>query len=250
MVNMTERRSSCDRKIRVFGHNWHWGHDYELLKLPFVEWYWLKNHYRRWRPQHYFLRGIEEPPNVTWVDAYEPGKYDVALLHIDQQMAQPEIKKCNLYRELNQVIQDIPKIVLNHGTPMLDAEGFTPETVIHGGTVKVKGKLYTIPGIRKELQGNWHLCNTAQARDAWGWGDYILHGIDPAEWWVLPKEPRVFIAQSEAGMSDNYYGRRLLEAVRTELRVTYGIELIHSPVNYSSERDDTYPNYFDAYRNP
>ena len=58
--------------------------------------------------------------NVNWVDHYEPGKYDFALIHLDQQcMDEPlwQRGKGSLFRELNEVITDIPKIVINHGTP-------------------------------------------------------------------------------------------------------------------------------------
>lgn len=236
-------------KYKLFGHNWHLGHDLELVRLPFIEWDFLINHYRKWTKTHYWLRGIEKFPNVNLVTHYEPGKYDAALLHIDQQIVQPGIKKGNLYKELNEVITDIPKIVLNHGTPMLDVPGMTPDIIINGGKLVIKGKMETITGVRESVGDNFHLSNSKEACEQWGFGDYIIHGMKPEDWWDLPKEPRVFIAQSEAGMSDVYYGRRLLEAVRTELRISYGIDLIHAPVNYSSEKDGEYPNYFDAYRN-
>lgn len=235
------------KKIRAFGHPWHWGHDWELLKLPFIEWTWLEQHYRMWREHHYWLRGVTEPP-VKIVPYYEPGKYDVAILHIDQQIVQPGVAKNNLYRELNEVITDIPKVVLNHGTPMLDIEGLDFNTVINGGTIKWKGAFTKIKGVKDEVGDNFHLVNSEKALEEWGWGDVIIHGLDENEWWDLPKEPRVFISQSEAGMSDRYYGRRFLEAVRTELRLTHGINLVHCPVNWIAERDEKHINYFDAYR--
>ncbi len=100
-------------KIRVFGHPWHLSHQYELFKIPFFEWSWLIQYKR---PYNGFSRGDFVK---NWVTAYEPGKYDLAILHIDQQCVEPEIwerGKGKLYRELNAGITDIPKIVIMHGT--------------------------------------------------------------------------------------------------------------------------------------
>lgn len=57
------------------------------------------------------------PEGVKFVPYYQPGRYDLAVLHLDQQCVDPNIGKGTLYRHLNKVIQDIPKVVINHGTP-------------------------------------------------------------------------------------------------------------------------------------
>ena len=57
------------------------------------------------------------PENVHYVPYYEKGLYDLAVFDVDQQCVDPRIGKGQLYRALNEEIQDIPKIVINHGTP-------------------------------------------------------------------------------------------------------------------------------------
>ena len=111
--------------IRIFGHLNHLANNYEILKLSQnypVKFSYLVNNVRRWtrfspRPEPTTWL---KPEQFEWVTYYEPGKYDVAMLHLDQQAADPHIGKGQLYRQLNEVIQDIPKIVINHGTPMWD----------------------------------------------------------------------------------------------------------------------------------
>jgi hypothetical protein len=73
-------------------------------------------------------------PKLKWATHYEPGKYDLAILHVDQQHVDPLIGKGQLYRALDKIIQDIPKLVINHGTPMWD-ERYTEDIVINGGDV-------------------------------------------------------------------------------------------------------------------
>ena len=103
------------KQIRCFGHPWHISHQFELSKIPFMDWRWLIQYKRPYgtKTRGDFMAG-------RWVHEYEPGKYDVAVLHLDQQCIEPELwdrGKGTLYRELNQVITDIPKIVIMHGTP-------------------------------------------------------------------------------------------------------------------------------------
>ena len=111
--------------LRVFGHINHLAHNYEMLKLAQkydVKFSYLENNVRKWnryspRPEPTTWLNKDQ---FEWVTHYEPGKYDLAILHLDQQAADPMIGKGQLYRQLNRHIQDIPKIVINHGTPMWD----------------------------------------------------------------------------------------------------------------------------------
>jgi len=109
------------KKFKVFGVPWHTAHQYELAKLPFIEQYDLiVNPWRYWG-------GVQRPmpENMQMVQRYEKGKYDFAILHIDQQSIydpanDDRITKGRLYQELNELITDIPKIVINHMTPFHD----------------------------------------------------------------------------------------------------------------------------------
>jgi len=146
------------------------------------------NPYRAWAYTH-----RPKPDNVNFVTHYEKGKYDFALLHIDQQsIYDPEkndrISKGLLYVEINRLVQDIPKIVINHMTPFHD-----------------KYETDYVVKVIKDLIGDNHMiCNSHTARKQWGWGHTIIHGLDVDEWWNLPKEPRAIIVLSPAGMNKAY----------------------------------------------
>jgi len=159
------------------------------------------------------------------VPFYEKGKYDLAVLHLDQQcmdLALWECGKGSLYRELNKVITDIPKIVIMHGTPYYP-EAFPSD--ISEKNYERKG--YTKHQIRmssnliercKNVIGdNVMVTNSFTAAKQWGHGIPIWHGLDDSEWWDLPKEPRVITMISPAGLGDKYYDRKLLSAVKEKL---------------------------------
>lgn len=227
-------------KLKIFGHLNHIGNQYEMLKLAEhypVEFYWLENNVRKWT--RYSPRPM--PKHLNWVQYYEPGKYDVAILHLDQQAADPAIGKGQLYRQLNEVIQDIPKIVVNHGTPMWD-ERFTEDYVVNGGLVQTTRGPRKIEGIKKIVGDNFMLVNSYDAVNRWGWGYPIIHGLDKNEWWDMPKEPRVTISLSPGGL-DKYYNRQLLTYIKAEVKDRIGLDVQHVTVNYQAQDWDDYRQF-------
>lgn len=192
------------KKFKVIGFPWHVSHQYELAHLPFIEQYdLLINPYRYWSDE-----ARPMPKNVKYVPYYEEGKYDFAILHIDQQAIYlPELNKRwarlgkgRLYEEVNETIKDIPKIVINHMTPFHDHLD-SNETV----------------EIIKEMVGDNHMIvNSYEAKKQWGWGHTIVHGMNSDDWWDLPKEPRVCIVLSKEGM-EKAYRRLFLETVLRHL---------------------------------
>lgn len=190
------------KKLKVFGVPWHVGHQHELVQLPFFEEYdFIINPYRTWgeasRPF---------PAKGKWVTHYEKGKYDLAILHVDQQsIYNPEagdrIHKGKLYMELRMAIgDDIPIITINHMTPFHD---------------KYESP-FVVDAIKVMTKGTTMVCNSFQARDQWGWGEVITHGLHPEDWFDLPKEPRAVTVLSPDGM-DKAYRRIFLTTVKRML---------------------------------
>lgn len=177
------------------------GHQAELANLSFIESYdLLINPYRVWGS-----KSRPVPENVNFVPYYEKGKYDFAILHVDQQsIYDPEagdrIHKGKLYMDLNNEIQDIPKIVINHMTPFHDKYE----------------NAYVIEFIKKMVGDNYMIVNSYEAQKQWGWGHTVIHGLDQQDWWDLPKEPRCVVSLSPAGM-EKAYRRIFLHAVMREL---------------------------------
>jgi len=215
------------KEIKVFNMPWHLSHQHDLCKLLNVKWYWLVNHRRSFDTMP---RGPQEDYGFEWVAQYEKGEYDVALLHIDQQCLEPklwEIGKGSLFREVNSVIKDIPKILIMHGTPYYpemfssdittenyEALGFTKDQVGMSSKLIKKFKEVT-----KDI--DFFIFNSHAARKQWGFdgnpkAKTIWHGLDPEEWRDLSKEPRVVTMISPGGLP-KYYDRNFLRAVREEL---------------------------------
>lgn len=224
--------------LRIFGVVNHIGNQYEMLKLMDkydVEFTYLENNVRRWsrysnRPMH---------PKLKWATHYEPGKYDLAILHVDQQHVDPLIGKGQLYRALDKVIQDIPKIVINHGTPMWD-EHYTEDMVINGGEILTSnGKRHHLDGMRQLIGDNFMVVNSYESVERWGWGYPLIHGMQADEWLDLPKEPRVTISLSPGGL-DKYYNRALLTAIKGAVKDKSGLDLIHITVNYEAKDWEDY----------
>lgn len=207
------------RPLRIFGTPWHVAHQFELLKLPETEWFFIENFTRHWgtvaRP---------EPANLTWVSQYDPGAYDLAILHVDQQCVFESIGKGKLFRELNSVVQDIPKIVLCHGTPYWP-EMFSNDEIID--------RMKKMLGPLTEQT----VMNSQECVDEWGFGHHIQHGMPADEWYDLPKEPRVVTCLSPAGL-DKYYNRQLLSSVQEILRTDHNIRHCHISLDFKPQNWD------------
>ena len=211
-------------KIKVFSYPWHVAHQYELLKIPF-EWNYLIQHTRTWGS---YARPL--PEHVKWVPYFEEGKYDFALLHIDQQCINEGIAygKTILFREIKkQVIGKIPIIVINHGTTVYPEMFITYASEEGYKETEEAGEEWARKKMKKKMEGiNTMVVNSHQAKEMWGFGYPIIHGFDEEEWFDLKKEPRVVTFISPAGMGEKYYGRKLFRETRTILKEKYGIELV------------------------
>lgn len=227
------------KRINIFGALNHQGHQYEQLKLAKnypVKFHYLENNVRRWsrlahRPEPTTWLNKDE---FEWVTHYEPGKYDLAILNVDQQHTDPNIGKGWLYKDLNDVIQDVPKMVINHGTPLWDDQR-TEDIVINGGETHTNKGLVRLIGMKERIGDNFMVVNSYEAVNRWGWGYPIIHGMDGKEWLDLPnKEPRVVIQLSPGGL-DKYYNRELLTAIKGEVKEKTGLDVVHITVNFEAE---------------
>lgn len=214
------------QKFRVIGVPWHTSHQYELAKLPFIEEYALiLNPWRYWGD-------VQRPmnPKMHYVTHYESGRYDFAILHIDQQsIYDPEnedrISKGRLYQELNECIRDIPKVVINHMTPFHDKYDTA----------------YVVQYMKKAIEDNFMITNSKEAAKQWGWGYPIWHGLEVDEWWDLPKEPRAVVALSPAGMEKAY--RRIFLHTVMRLLKEFGVPFFWIGVDKRFNNFDDYRNF-------
>lgn len=207
------------KDLKVFGVPWHTAHQYELAKL-FNRYDLLMNYYREWgtssRPR---------PENSADVLVFDKSKYDLAILHVDQQCIDPKNNKGKLFREMKELTEGMPRCIINHMTPFDDKLEF--DDVVNG---------------MRELVGDIPMVvNSRQAAAQWGWGTPIIHGMDASDWWNLPKEPRVVTSLSTGGMAKAY--RRELLHVTMEILKEDDIELVWIQSTHKCKSWDEYREF-------
>lgn len=210
------------KRLKIFKSPWHIAHDASLMAAlsDFADFSLLVNYTRRWDER---VRPL--PGNTEWVTHFEPGKYDLAILNLDQQCSSPNMNKAVLPKHMRQAIEEADpncKIVfINHATPVY------PE-IYQDGT---KATDYVSEKLKDEILAMVKpypmVSNSHQAAREWGYGKAIIHGLDPEEWMpAAVKEPRAVTFITEAGIGDRYYNRSFLIAVRDELIERHGVSLV------------------------
>lgn len=144
------------KRYQILKYPWHTAHDYELAKLPH-DFLYLSNTPRVWA-----LSQRPIPANISWVASHRAEPTDLMVLHVDQWVWQEPAKRF-LFLRFRDAYKG-PKIVINHGSNMVD--GCSSETM------------------RDLVQGCYMVCNSAAACDLWDVPDsrYIRHGMSPDEW--------------------------------------------------------------------
>jgi len=223
------------KKLKIVCTHWqimHWWDLFNALK-EHADFYLITNNHRDWRkPQYLAARSI--PDNVYFVPYYEKGKYDFAILNIDQQCSNPRLGKTRLFIELNELIQDIPKVIINHATPVY------PELLAKAGETYLEAEKECRKIIKGMVGDTLMVTNSYQAATEaeWGWGYPIWHGLNADEWLDLPKEPRIFSALSPGGC-DEYYNRSMMNEVIRQMSEKWGHTIYWAKINVGTQRSIT-----------
>lgn len=229
------------KRLKIFKSPWHIAHDHDLIEAlkPYADFDLLINYTRRWDEKNRPL-----PDNVSWVTHFEPGKYDLAILNIDQQCADSNLNKSVLTAQMKRVIKELepnlPIVFINHATPVY------PENYPDGN----KQTNYNSDLLRKaimEIVGDSHMVvNSKQASLDWGRGYPIWHGMDSKEWiYSDKKENRSATFITYAGIGIRYYNRDFLVNVIEELKDRYGInhQWINAPGNWNAKDIKDYKEF-------
>lgn len=144
------------KRYRILKYPWHTAHDYELAKLPH-DFFYLSSTPRQWNRDH---RPI--PAGLRWVASHNSVPTDLMILDVDQWTWQEPAKRY-LFLRFRDAYEG-PKIVINHGSNMVD--GCSSETM------------------RELVNGCYMVCNSPTALRLWDVPDsrYIRHGFSPEEW--------------------------------------------------------------------
>lgn len=229
------------KRLRVLETPWHTSHNYDLCMAlePVADFDMLINYTRRWDEKN-----RDFPPNASWVTHIEKGKYDFAILHLDQQCSNPNLNKTQLTLHMKQAIKEIdpalPIVYINHGTPVY------PEMFPDGNSKNN----YISEQLKKEILDivgdDLMIVNSYQASKDWGKGWTIIHGLDVHDWIDNPtKEPRSCTFVSQAGIGDRYYNRSFLINVMDYLREKHGIahQWVNTPNCYNAKNIKDYKEF-------
>jgi glycosyltransferase involved in cell wall biosynthesis len=182
-----------NRELRIVTYRWHVPHQYELYKLPhrFTLLRGLGTGFTSdWL---YEQRPMPKSANFLPVERFKVKDADVAILHFDENVLQPE--NCNgviskdwgdNFRYFMEQMKGIPKVAVCHGTPQFIGQ-YNP-----GYNGADLGK--PIENSREELVRYLSdvpvVCNSHQALREWGFKNarVIWHGFDPSEFQVTTYE--------------------------------------------------------------
>lgn len=205
-------------RYQIVTSAWHVMHFSDLFNAlaDDADFFLIHNNHRNWESAD-FQAARPIPANASHVPYYEPGKYDMAILDLDQQCVNLDLGKSKMQAELRECITDIPRVIIQHGSPVY------PEFLLKDEMTKPEAE-EECRKITRQMVGTDPMVvnsHTAASDKEWGWGIPIWHGMDPGEWWDLPKEPRVFTALSPRG-TDEYYNRDCMNRTSEVLNEKYG----------------------------
>lgn len=175
--------------LAILKYPWHTGHDYELLKLPH-RFYLLQNTFKDWSlSQRNFPKSATPLESLFALSPHE--KLDLAILHLDQWSFHENSKRL-LFEKIKADFSG-PKIVINHGSNMVD--GCSSEKM------------------QELCEGCWVVCNSPTAWQRWKLPNsvYIRHGMDIEEWpetdyflnnivLTAPSAPRHLLNRNQLGI--------------------------------------------------
>lgn len=193
------------KSLKIFGYAWHTAHQHSLITaFPEHKFFYIKNVIKSWSVQ-----SRPEPKNLFYVGSYEEGEYDLAILHLDQQCLFGD-RKGTPYKMMNEQIQDIPKIVINHGSPFFASKEID----------EIKYQML------KFIGDNLMIINSEQTGREWGFGKTIIHGLDGSVFKpARKKENRIIMTISphiepiEKDGWAEYYNREFYEKIKEEMNI-------------------------------
>src|SRR5437016_5597715 len=100
---------------KIFDYCWNVPHQFDMINA--LRGYCQFDHCLNSR-KHWGHTQRPFPLDLKLVPHYEHGLYDFAIFHIDQRIYFSDAQQLKIYTELTDYIDDIPKIVINHGSPV------------------------------------------------------------------------------------------------------------------------------------
>jgi len=196
-------------RLRILDYPWHQVHLYRLCQALPADFTLLATKPLIWnaaqRPPAPNFLGAVDP------DTIDPADYDLALMHLDQWCGERHNLRALPYRIMRSISQNLPRVVVIHGTP--DNEANRQEILCLIGDEQV-------------------VCNSRAAALEWSGGEDrvsryglpqfrpIIHGYTVDEFWSEPLEKRrreIVTICSGGNLSRIYHGLPLIERLMRDV---------------------------------
>jgi len=198
--------------IRILDYSWHQVHSYRLHALP-AEFTYAIFRYPIWNE-------LQRPVPQNFVGALLPDEidareFDLALLHLDQWCDTSNNIRALPYRLMNQIAQDIPRVVIMHGTP--DSEE---------NRRSILGLIGDLPVVCNSFRAAAEWDGGEGRRDCYGLPQFrtIIHGYDADEFWSNELETRrreIVTVCSGGNISREYHGLPLVERLKRDVPLAW-----------------------------
>jgi hypothetical protein len=191
--------------IKVLDTPWHIVHNRRLMSIPWMHVYLFDPAGRQFWKERHRPRPEEMPNFGGWVRRYDPGEYDLIVLHLDNWCAGgPSELRAAPYRYL---------------TSLIPSDDPTPQVVIcHGRPNDNLNRVRTV----QMLEGRWLVLNSHIARAEWRypWSEAIWHGYQVDEWPQAHFEetnPYALTVCSGGDLSRFYHGIPIIERLKRDV---------------------------------
>ncbi len=174
-----------ERRLRVLTYRWHCAHQYEIYKLPHDFFLVQGTGTKMAEVWDYAVRPLRPNARLIPLDRVKFSDYDVALLHFDENVLNPEF--CNgvvtpdwgaAFKFFSEQVP-LPKVAICHGTPQFHGQ-YTPGYSEPDLLQVVDEQRQRLVDYTKNMLV---IVNSHQAQREWGYRNsrVIWHGFDPAE---------------------------------------------------------------------
>ena len=178
----------------------HVGHQHEIFKLPFNFYALDHTNAMKWRHEN-----RPWPDNLYNIPIYQEELHDVAIFFVNMHTVIPNSDEAGIikvYEYFEKNVTDIPIIFVNNGTPHV--------TNTDSGVV--------IDRMKKLIRDRTMIVTSNKAKEEWGWGKVIWHGMDHNEWLNRHccREKSACCCINPSGIRE-YFGIDNMEIVQDEL---------------------------------
>lgn len=243
---------------RIATYRWHVPHQYELYKLPYKFSLVVGTGCPMTESWGYEQRPL--PANASFANSagVKPGKYDLAILHFDENSLNSGNSNGVLPKEWGNALKwlnehtNIPKVAICHGTPQFYGQ-YSQEFIDNKDIKIIESERQRIVDYFKDILV---IVNSYQAQKEWQFkkSKVIWHGFDPSEFSISTYRKGILTLGQAMKERPHYRGYFLYEKVMKDFPFEYSPEALSVPHPTGIDKNTNeyarakFRNYIDAIR--